>query len=184
MRHRISRSFLTFALGPASLSGSGASCDGVRDLFELSFGQSRGHFIRLHESIPRCEWSMLGPQRQPERVAPTYEPPTVAAAPMVCFLCPVGWVPPGSLSRRVSQPGGLYIPRQQTVTFHSEGCRFRRSARRRQRCAGPPDARGRERPRSKLLLAGDDGCLFHRDGGPVTTILSREGRSPRMTFRM
>ena len=35
-----------------------------------------------------------------------------------------------------------------------------------------------------LLLAGDDGCLFHRDGGPVTTILSREGRSPRMTFRM
>ena len=126
---------------------------------------------------------MFGPQRRPERtarVAPAYEPATAAAAPMVCFLWRparlVGF-PPGSSSRRVSQPGGLYVPRQQTVTFHLEGCRFRRSARRRQRCAGPPDARDRERPSSELLLV-------LRNGGPVTTILSHEGRSPRMTFRM
>ena len=33
-------------------------------------------------------------------------------------------------------------------------------------------------------LLANDGYLFHRNGGPVTTILSREGRSPRMTFRI
>ena len=95
---------------------------------------------------------------------------------------PVGWVPPGSLSRRVSQPGGLYIPRQQTVTFHSEGCRFRRSARRRQHCAGPPDARGRERPRSKFapcwrrcVPVSPGRRARHHDPKPKEDLLGRSG---------
>ena len=58
--------------------------------------------------------------------------------------------------------------------IREEASALRRSARR----------GGRERPCSKLLLAGDDGCPFQRNGGLVTTMLSREGRSLRMTFRM
>jgi hypothetical protein len=65
--------------------------------------------------------------------------------------------------------GGVPLPE-----IREEASALRRSA----------DARARERLCSKLLLAGDDGCLFHRNGGLVTTVLSREERSPRMTFRM
>jgi hypothetical protein len=69
-------------------------------------------FSPRHESIPRYEWSMLGPQ-----------------------------------PARMNRKGGADLE--------------------------PATAGG-----------GADACLFHRNGGPVTTILSREGKSPRMTVRM
>ena len=100
--------FLRFALGPASLSGSGASCDGVRAISSNGALDSpaRGRFVRL-------AWSPA-PARVKRKDGADLEPATAGRGADGLFSLaagPVRWVPPGSLSRGVSRPGGLYEPR-------------------------------------------------------------------------
>jgi hypothetical protein len=184
--------FLRFALGPASLSGSGASCDGVRAISSKGALDSSRPF---HSAYPfrfgmrvsgSCWVSIASPSQPQEWRGLRAGPPGRGADGLFSLAAgPVGWVSTGSLSQRESQPGGLYIPRQQTVTFTSAGVPLpetreeasasRRSARR---------TRPRKAVQTNCSLLATMGACFHRNGGPVTTILSREGRSPRMTFRM
>jgi len=109
-----------------------------------------------------------------------------AAAPMDCFL----WRParlvgfPLGACRRESHNLVVCTPRQQTVTVYSGGVPLPET---REEASPSRRSARRTRPRKAVqkncsLLATKGACS--PEWRAVTTILSGDGRSPRMTFRM